>query len=562
MRVVLLGTGSADGWPNPFCACASCSRVRGTPDVRGQTAALVDGRLLLDCGPEAPRAAARLGRRLDRVRWVLLTHAHPDHVGPATLLWRRWARLGAPLELVGPAAALELCRDWVGPDDPVVFRPVSAGTSLQVGPYSARALPAAHDGDTLLWDLAGPGGTRLLYATDTGPLPPPAVSTAAGAAYGLVLLEETCGTVTDHGTGHLDLSTFPLALAELRRVGAVIDETRVVAVHLGHRNPPPDELAALLARWGAEVLPDGTSVTLPGHSAEVPSAGLAPPVESAPPAESASPAGSAPPAGSPPPAGALEAAASQPRADLASPAHWGPAADGEAADGAAGRSAPVGAAASEAAGGAAPARTGHRAESQGPGRSTGPWRTLVLGGARSGKSMWAEASLRAFPSVTYVATAPRHPEDPEWTERVAQHRARRPAEWRTLETADVASALSSADEPVLIDDVGNWLTVALERAGAWSDPSGLPDVRVAADQLVAAWRAVRVPVVAVTNEVGSGVVPPTTAGRLFRDELGRLNARLAAESDEVVLLVAGLPVPLRPGPGSAASAPATGEGDL
>ncbi|HZB51382.1 MAG TPA: bifunctional adenosylcobinamide kinase/adenosylcobinamide-phosphate guanylyltransferase, partial [Mycobacteriales bacterium] len=119
----------------------------------------------------------------------------------------------------------------------------------------------------------------------------------------------------------------------------------------------------------------------------------------------------------------------------------------------------------------------------------------------------------------------------------------------------------SADEPVLIDDVGNWLTMALDRAGAWSDPSTLPDVRAATDELVAAWRAVRVPVAAVTNEVGSGVVPPTTAGRLFRDELGRLNARLAAESDEVVLLVAGLPVPLRPGPRSAASARATGEGD-
>jgi adenosylcobinamide kinase / adenosylcobinamide-phosphate guanylyltransferase len=526
VRVVLLGTGSADGWPNPFCACASCSRVRGTPDVRGQTAALVDGRLLLDCGPEAPRAAARLGVPLDGVRWVLLSHAHPDHVGPAALLWRRWAHPGARLEVAGPAAALELCRDWVGPDDPVVFRPVSAGTSLQVGPYLARALPAAHDGETLLWELAGPGGTRLLYATDTGPLPPPAVWMAAGAAYGLVLLEETFGTATEHGTGHLDLSTFPLALAELRRVRAVVDGTRVIAVHLGHRNPPPDELAALLARWGAEVLPDGASLTLPGQSAE-----------SGPRIGSASPTGSA------------------------SPAQSAPAADGETADSAAGRPALVGAA-SEAAGGAAPARTAHRAESLGAGRSTGPWRTLVLGGARSGKSTWAEASLRAFPSVTYVATAPRHPDDPEWTERVAQHRARRPAAWRTLETADVASALSSADGPVLIDDVGNWLTVALDRAGAWSDPSTLPDVRAATDELVAAWRAVRVPVVAVTNEVGSGVVPPTTAGRLFRDELGRLNARLAAESDEVVLLVAGMPVPLRPGPRSAASARATGEGDL
>jgi adenosylcobinamide kinase/adenosylcobinamide-phosphate guanylyltransferase len=184
----------------------------------------------------------------------------------------------------------------------------------------------------------------------------------------------------------------------------------------------------------------------------------------------------------------------------------------------------------------------------------------VLGGARSGKSTWAEAALRAFPSVTYVATAPPYPDDAEWVERVALHRARRPAAWRTLETADVASALAVADEPVLVDDVGNWLAVALDRAGVWSDPSALPAVRTATDELVAAWRAARVPVVAVTNEVGSGVVPATPAGRLFRDELGRLNARLAAESDEVVLLVAGVPVPLRSAAGPVRSRPAAAPG--
>ena len=91
MEVLLLGTGSADGWPNAFCGCASCASSREGGEVRGQTAVLVDGRLLLDCGPEAPRAAERFGRSLRDVRSILLTHDHPDHVGPAALLWRRWA---------------------------------------------------------------------------------------------------------------------------------------------------------------------------------------------------------------------------------------------------------------------------------------------------------------------------------------------------------------------------------------------------------------------------------------------------------------------------------------
>lgn len=100
MEVLLLGTGSADGWPNPFCTCASCQALLAAGEVRGQTAALVDNVLLLDCGPEAPRAALRAGRTLHGVRHVLLTHTHPDHLGPAALLWRRWARRDEPLDLV------------------------------------------------------------------------------------------------------------------------------------------------------------------------------------------------------------------------------------------------------------------------------------------------------------------------------------------------------------------------------------------------------------------------------------------------------------------------------
>ncbi|KWX10356.1 hypothetical protein TR74_04110 [Carbonactinospora thermoautotrophica] len=84
---------------------------------------------------------------------------------------------------------------------------------------------------------------------------------------------------------------------------------------------------------------------------------------------------------------------------------------------------------------------------------------------------------------------------------------------------------------------------------AWDDAAwrGGAQERLAArvEELVAAWRSVRVPVIAVSNEVGSGVVPPTTAGRRFRDELGRLNTRIAAESEEVVLVVAGQVLPLR-----------------
>jgi len=100
MDVLLLGTGSGDGWPNPFCECASCDAVRrlGPGAERGQSSALVDGRLLLDAGPDVALAASRHGASLAGVEAILLTHAHPDHVGPQLLLWRGWAGRREPLD--------------------------------------------------------------------------------------------------------------------------------------------------------------------------------------------------------------------------------------------------------------------------------------------------------------------------------------------------------------------------------------------------------------------------------------------------------------------------------
>lgn len=170
-----------------------------------------------------------------------------------------------------------------------------------------------------------------------------------------------------------------------------------------------------------------------------------------------------------------------------------------------------------------------------------PRRTLVLGGARSGKSVTAERLLQAEPAVTYVATgAVPSATDPEWRARVRLHQDRRPAGWSTCETTDVAAVLRDAHQPLLIDCFGTWITAVLDDAGAWD---GRAAWRSAVDErvsdLVAAWKASPVTVVAVSNEVGWGVVPATASGRLFRDELGRLNATLAAASERVLLVVAG-----------------------
>jgi adenosylcobinamide kinase / adenosylcobinamide-phosphate guanylyltransferase len=174
-----------------------------------------------------------------------------------------------------------------------------------------------------------------------------------------------------------------------------------------------------------------------------------------------------------------------------------------------------------------------------------PWRVMVLGGARSGKSEQAELRLAGEPDVTYVATGATAAGDPEWAARVAAHRARRPAWWRTAETADLAGALAGARGALLIDGIGTWLAAVMDECGAW-DGSADSAARLAARiaGLVGAWRQTAAYVVAVSDETGLGVVPGTPAGRLFRDELGRLNQVLAAESEEAELVVAGRVVPL------------------
>jgi adenosyl cobinamide kinase/adenosyl cobinamide phosphate guanylyltransferase len=169
----------------------------------------------------------------------------------------------------------------------------------------------------------------------------------------------------------------------------------------------------------------------------------------------------------------------------------------------------------------------------------------VLGGTRSGKSRHAEDLLAAEAPVRYFATARLRADDPEWSARIDVHRARRPPSWTTLEAADIAAVVRGGGGPLLVDDLATWLTGVLDDAEAWDAPVVPPSVGAAVEELVAAVAAAPGRVVLVSAEVGLGVVPATRTGRLFRDELGALNSALAAVCDEVVLLVAGLPLRLK-----------------
>ena len=167
--------------------------------------------------------------------------------------------------------------------------------------------------------------------------------------------------------------------------------------------------------------------------------------------------------------------------------------------------------------------------------------TLVLGGARSGKSRYAEGVIAAQPPPwqppwVYVATA--EAGDAEMVERIAAHRARRGQQWQTVEAPhDLPAALQAhRDKPVLVDCLTLWLSNLM-----------LADADIDAETalLEQALAAAMAPMVLVANEVGSGIVPDHPLGRRFRDLQGVLNQRIAARADRVVLVVAGIPLAVK-----------------
>jgi len=340
-------------------------------------------------------------------------------------------------------------------------------------------------------DITGSAGGRLLLAAGPGEVPDPPAGTRP---YDIALL---------------DLLASPPQLGQLRASGLVGPGTAVVALYTDHRISSEQEMARRCAMWAAEQGRDGQLITT-GSAA---SAGQAAPVL----------------------AGPVLAAPVLATPVLATPVR--------------------------------------------------PHRTLIIGGARSGKSTEAELRLAAEPQVTYLAAGPfpptadpaphSHGTDPrtpgndeswtgpdgepdaEWTRRVAVHRARRPRWWRTVESLDIAGPLHEETGALLIDGIGTWLAAVMDEAGLWADERPVaraarqgyltaeawPDpeevVRARIDELIAAWRQTRALVVAVTDQVGSGLVPAYPAGRVFRDQLGWLNQRLAAESELNLQVTAG-----------------------
>lgn len=165
---------------------------------------------------------------------------------------------------------------------------------------------------------------------------------------------------------------------------------------------------------------------------------------------------------------------------------------------------------------------------------------FVLGGARSGKSRFAEERTRAFAAEENIYIATAECRDAEMENRIALHRSRRGSEWRTIEApyqlAETLAAEARDDKAILVDCLTLWLTNHLLAEANLESES---------ERLVSTLVAAKGPVVVVSNEVGLSIVPENALARQFRDEAGRLNQKIAAIADEAWFVVAGLPLRLK-----------------
>lgn len=168
--------------------------------------------------------------------------------------------------------------------------------------------------------------------------------------------------------------------------------------------------------------------------------------------------------------------------------------------------------------------------------------TLVLGGARSGKSRYAQELASAFQRVVFIATA--RPSDAEMRARIEHHRRERPSTWKTVEVRrDLDRALREEGRKadlLLVDCLTLYMANIMGRT-----TSGRRQVRSRIELLCEAVRETEPSVVIVSNEVGCGIVPAYRSGREYRDLLGELNQQIAKVADRVILMVAGLPLTIK-----------------
>lgn len=286
MEFRFLGTASASGFPNPHCVCERCqaARQRGGKSIRRQASAMINDDLLIDLGPDIAWACADQDIHLANVRWILQTHIHHDHISPVHILWRtlpRAARGTQPTQWFGSRQMLAAITSKLGVSALVADVEVGEPTGLHqmtltpkrrweaftAGPYRVLTIASTHDDTIDSWLLAiERDGCRVLYATDTAPLPEGTwarVREAGWPRFDLVVLDHNEGFETFASTTHMGSGAVRQEMERLREAGLLSSETQVYATHFAHHScGTHEEMQALAAPYGYQIAWDGLTLTL------------------------------------------------------------------------------------------------------------------------------------------------------------------------------------------------------------------------------------------------------------------------------------------------------------
>lgn len=277
MKLQFLGTGAATGIPLAFCNCAACAKARklGGREIRRRAAALVDGELLIDLGPDVPAFMAQSGLDLGQVHYLLQTHAHSDHFDAGHLVTRmaEYAVKGLErLEVMASRETLRAMAVWMKTEEPglellseagqralnLSLRPIRAGQRAQMGPYEITALDSRHDpGQQALVYRIRRAGAALLYATDLLALGEEEWAVLREAPLDAAVLDMTYGAGFNAG-GHPDADQVYEMARRMRQQGILKPSGRVLATHISHEgNGALEEMGQLARPFGVEIAWDG-----------------------------------------------------------------------------------------------------------------------------------------------------------------------------------------------------------------------------------------------------------------------------------------------------------------
>jgi phosphoribosyl 1,2-cyclic phosphate phosphodiesterase len=266
MKIQILGTAAAEGWPAPFCRCEACdgARKRGGRDIRSRSGALIDADLKIDFCPDTVSQMQRTGRNLADVRTIVFTHQHSDHIVPTELDWAAppftLTPPETPIAVYGNAVVLDMLGSTFG--DPAkhnldlrLLEPFVAATT----PTGDTILPMAadHVPGALLLRLTR-GGKHILYGHDSGLYPDATIDALSGDPLALALFDCTNGGASTNNRGHMGIDGVLQMVERLRSVGAVTADTTLVATHFSHNGRLlHDALVERFSPHGIQVAYDG-----------------------------------------------------------------------------------------------------------------------------------------------------------------------------------------------------------------------------------------------------------------------------------------------------------------